>query len=181
MHVPPSPGGPGETEILTGPAGEPGKPRRSRRSQRRSGPAIAAFSVLAAALLGGGVVFAVVNGDQDGPGAPPARAPESTQEAAQNPEPDQNVPQEEKQKPEKESNTASGGDDTSTGGAGTDAGTGTDRTGQSEPGADSAAGKPAADKPSQQQSSPQKPQEVPDDPRADGATGYVHPQGPIGG
>ncbi|WP_030904075.1 hypothetical protein [Streptosporangium amethystogenes] len=182
MPVPHSPGNPGETEILAGPTGEPGKPRRS---QRRSGPAIAVFSVLAAAILGGGAVFAFVNGDQNDPGAPPPKAPESAQEAAQNPEPDQNAPQEEKQKPEKESGTASGGDDTSTGDADTDAGagagTGADRPSRSESGADPAAGKPAADKPSPQQSGPRKPQEVPDDPRADGATGYVHPQGPSGG
>ncbi|WP_329425066.1 hypothetical protein OG339_32485 [Streptosporangium sp. NBC_01495] len=176
MHVPPSPGSPGEPEILAGPAGEP---RKRRKPQRRSGLAIAVFSVLAAALLGGGAVFAFVNAGGDDPRVPPV--PDSAQEASQEPEPDQSPPQAKKQKPEKGADAASGAGDTSTGGG--DSGAGTGGADESEPGAESAAGRPAEDKPSKQRQSggPQKPQDTEQGYLNDGPPGYVHPQGPVGG
>ncbi|GAA4199815.1 hypothetical protein GCM10022252_52180 [Streptosporangium oxazolinicum] len=177
MHVPPSsPGSPGEPEILADSVGEP---RKRRKTQRGSGLAIAVFSVLAAALLGGGAVFAFMNAGGDDPRVP--SAPDSAQEASQEPEPDQSPPQAKERKPEKEADAASGGGDTSTGGG--DSGTGSGTADESEPGAESAAGRPAEDKPSKQQQSgsPQKPQDTEQDYLNDGPVGYVHPQGPIGG
>jgi len=175
MHVPPSPGGPGEPEIIGGPADEPRQSRRSSKPRRRSGLAIAVFSVLAAGLLGGGAVFAFVNAGGDDPRAP--AVPDSAQEAAQEPEPGQSPPRDEKQKPEESADAAPGGDDTSTGGgSGTNANAG--GTGGDEP----AAGRPAEDKPSKQrQSSPQKSQGTQQGDLSDDPAGYVHPQGPVGG
>ncbi|MEU8202233.1 hypothetical protein [Streptosporangium sp. NPDC049046] len=183
MHVPPSSGSPEEPEIIVGPADEPRQSRKSRKPRRRSGLAIAVFSVLAAALLGGGAVFAYVNAGGDDPRVP--AVPDSAQEAVQEPEPDQSSPQDEKQKPKKSADVASGGDDTSTGGGGSNTGGGgsnananTGGTGGNEP----AAGRPAEDKPSKQrQSSPQKPQGTQEGDLSDGPAGYVHPQGPVGG
>ncbi|MEV0751993.1 hypothetical protein [Streptosporangium sp. NPDC050280] len=180
MHVPPSSGGPGEPEIIVGPADEPGQSRKSRKPRRRSGLAIAVFSVLAAALLGGGAVFAFVNAGGDDP-RPPA-VPDSAQEAVQEPEPDQSSPQDEKQKPKKSADVASGGDDTSTGGGGSGSNANANAGGGGTGGNEPAAGRPAEDKPSKQrQSSPQKSQGPQEGDLSDGPAGYVHPQGPVGG
>ncbi|MFI6510004.1 hypothetical protein ACIBCT_20565 [Streptosporangium sp. NPDC050855] len=209
MHVPPSsgphgdsPGTPGEPEILTGPADEPKKPRRSRKSPRRSGAAIAVFSVLAVALLGGGAAFALLNGTDDG--GTPGRSPDSAQQASRSPvdEPGQ-ARKPAHQEPgdtgdadgtdgtddagdtgdaggADDAGTASGGDDTSTGSGGSDTGeSGSD----TDP--DSAAGTPSRERPAkeaparQRQNAPASPP-AQENPWSDGDTGYVHPQGPAG-
>ncbi|GAA3034923.1 hypothetical protein [Streptosporangium longisporum] len=200
MHVPPSsgphgdsPGTPGEPEILTGPADEPKKPRRSRKSPRRNGAAIAVFSVLAVALLGGGAAFALLNGTGDG-GAP-GRSPDSAQQASRSPADEPGQAREPSRPAQQEpggtddagdatgaddAGTASGGDDTSTGSGGSDAGepdSGTDP--------DSAAGTPSRERPAkdapakQRQNAPASPP-AQENPWSDGDTGYVHPQGPAG-
>ncbi|MFF5110759.1 hypothetical protein [Streptosporangium sp. NPDC000509] len=179
MHVPPSSGSPEEPEIIVGPADEPRQSRKSRKPRRRSGLAIAVFSVLAAALLGGGAVFAYVNAGGDDPRVP--AVPDSAQEAAQEPEPDQSPPQDEKQKPEKSADVASGGDDTSTGGGGSGANTNANAGGGGTGGNEPAAGRPAEDTSKQRQSSPQKSQGPQEGDLSDGPAGYVHPQGPVGG
>ncbi|MFF3438931.1 hypothetical protein [Streptosporangium sp. NPDC002721] len=181
MHVPPSPNSPGEPEILTGPADEPRKPRK-RKPQRMNGLAIAVFSVLAAALLGGGAVFAFMNAGRDDPRLPPA--PDSAQETSQEAGPDRNPPQPGKQEPEKGADAASGGGGTGTGSGndadtdtdtGTGSGSGSGGADESGPGGESAAGQPSKNKPSKQPQSGQQ-----DSPEDDPA-GYVHPQGPVGG
>ncbi|MEU7984097.1 hypothetical protein AB0B56_04445 [Streptosporangium canum] len=177
MHVPQSPAGREEPEILTGPADGP----NPRRKSRRNGPAIAAFSVLAAALLGGGALLAVTNGGADGPGA--AQVPQSSQDAenaSQDPGSGESVKQGDKQEPGQKPDVASGQQDTSGGdpGTGTRADSGAGKAAERDAGG-SGTDEPTADKPArEQQSSPRQPDEGQIDPRSDGATGYVAPRGP---
>jgi hypothetical protein len=180
MHVPQSPAGRGEPEILTGPAGGP----NPRRKSRRNGPAIAAFSILAAALLGGGALFAVTNGGEDGPGsAQVSQSPQDAQNdqnASRDPGPGEGVKQGEKQEPGQEPDVASGQQDTSGGdpGTGTRADAGAGKAAENDAGG-SGADKPMADEPAKErQSGPRQPDEGQIDPRSDGATGYVAPRGP---
>ncbi|GAA4221326.1 hypothetical protein FHR32_005039 [Streptosporangium album] len=178
MHVPPSPVNPGEPEVLTGPAGGP----NPRRKNRRNGPAIAVFSVLAAALLGGGALFAVTNGGGDDPGtAQVPQPPESAQGASQDPGSGESTEKSGKQKPDRQPDVASGQKDTSGGDPGTATGTGSDasagKAAKSGSGG-SGTGSPAADKPAkEQQSSPQQSDDGQVDPRSDGPPGYVAPMG----
>ncbi|WP_133061658.1 hypothetical protein [Streptosporangium minutum] len=181
MHVPQSPTGRGEPEILTGPADRP-NPRRKNRKSRRNGPAIAAFSVLAAALLGGGALLAVTNGGADGPGAAQvSQSPKDAQDASQDPGSGEGVKQGEKQEPGQEPDVASGQQDATSGGGpgtGTRADAGAGKASESDAGS-SGADKPMADEPAKErQSGPRQPDEGQTDPRSDGATGYVAPRGP---
>ncbi|GIH77629.1 hypothetical protein [Planobispora longispora] len=196
MHVPPPPGHPeqpGEREILTGPAGGPG-------SRRKGGPAIAVVSVVAAALVGGGAVFAVMKG-MDGDAAPAPQPPSSGQEAApQNPATAEGESGEPEGKPSDPANVSvdadrsgdsgtadrSGGSDAAdrSGGSGdgdtSGSGTGTSDRKGSGSGSDSTTpdtGKNDSGKGGEKQDLPAAPDCcLP----ADGPAGFVAPQGPTG-